>query len=106
MDARLSRVAALAAAIFLLGLQNAAANYPAHHGIAAGPRQSCRSQNFIVSAPTPDFAREVCQAAERYRKELAMEWLGRELPPWEGPCPIQVQVGPHLGAGGATSLTT
>jgi hypothetical protein len=104
MDARLSRVAVLAAAFFSLGIQNAVANYPTHQAIAVGPRQSCRSQNFIVSAPTPDFARKVCETAERYRKELAMEWLGRELAPWESPCPIQVQVGPHLGAGGATSF--
>jgi hypothetical protein len=104
MDARLSRVAVLAAAFFSLGIQNAVANYPAHQAVVAGPRQSCRSQNFIVSAPTPDFAREVCEAAERFRKELAIEWLGRELAPWESPCPIQVQVGPHLGAGGATSF--
>ena len=36
---------------------------------------------------------------------LAIEWLGDELPPWQEPCPIQVIVGPHLGAGGATTFT-
>jgi hypothetical protein len=104
MDARISRVAVLAAALLSISLSSAAANYPAHSAVVAGPSQSCRSQNFIVSASTPDFAREVCQAAERYRKQLAIEWLGHELPPWESPCPIQVQVGPQLGAGGATSF--
>ena len=104
MDARHSRVAVLAAAFFCLGLPAAVANYPAHQAVIAGPSQSCRSQNFIVTAPTPDFAREVCQAAERYREQLAVEWLGHELPPWTSPCPIQVQVGPQLGAGGATSF--
>ena len=51
------------------------------------------------------MARQVCELAERYRKTLAVEWLGQELPEWQDVCPIQVMVGPHLGAGGATSFT-
>jgi hypothetical protein len=63
-----------------------------------------RSQNFIVSAQSPQLAAEVCTAAETYRRDLALEWLGQELPPWQQPCPIAVQVAPHLGAGGKTSF--
>jgi hypothetical protein len=48
------------------------------------------------------LAVEVCQAAEQYRKDLAFEWLGSELPPWRGPCPITVRLA--SGAGGATSF--
>jgi hypothetical protein len=65
---------------------------------------SYRTQNFIVNAPTPEFAAEVGETAEQQRKELAILWLGREMDPWGQPCPIVVQVGEHLGAGGATSF--
>lgn len=63
---------------------------------------SVRSEHFIVSAPTPQLAQEVCQAAEKYRRDLAIEWLGRELPPWRELCPITVRLDP--GAGGRTSF--
>jgi hypothetical protein len=63
-----------------------------------------RSKNFVVRAQTDEFARSVCQAAEQYRRDLAIEWLGRELPDWPQPCPISVQAAPQLGAGGATSF--
>jgi hypothetical protein len=71
---------------------------------AGRPYTSVRSQNFIVSAPTPQLAQEICQAAEQFRRVLAIEWLGRDLGPWQGPCPIQADVAPGLGAGGATSF--
>src|SRR5262245_14533711 len=63
-----------------------------------------RTQNFVVSAPTPQLAAEIGQAGEAFRSKLALEWLGRELAPWPQPCPIEAQVAPHLGAGGATSF--
>src|SRR5262245_11916493 len=66
---------------------------------------SYRTQNFVVMAPTPHFAQQVAIAAENYRRDLAVDWLGRELPPWPQPCPIQVDVGPSKGAGGATTFT-
>lgn len=65
---------------------------------------SARSQNFIVTAPTRALAQEIAEHAERYRRDLAISWLGRELPPWQAPCPIVAQVNPQLGAGGATSF--
>ncbi len=62
------------------------------------------TRNFVVTAPTPELAREIGDAAEVYRRDLALTWLGKELPPWSDTCPITVQVGPHMGAGGATSF--
>ncbi len=74
--------------------------------IAAGEvwGASYRTRNFICEAPTERLAKLFCEAAERYRRDLAIEWLGRELPPWQSPCPITCEVGPNLGAGGATSF--
>ncbi|MCA9235164.1 MAG: hypothetical protein KDA44_06820, partial [Planctomycetales bacterium] len=64
-----------------------------------------RTANFhVVSAPTPQLAKEIGDAAERYRRDLAVEWLGRELPNWPEPCPISARVSPRLGAGGETSF--
>jgi len=65
---------------------------------------SYRTQNFIITAPTGELAREIGDSAESYRRNLAIEWLGEELPPWRGPCPVTAHVGPHLGAGGQTSF--
>jgi hypothetical protein len=63
-----------------------------------------RTTNFVVHAPLPQLAKEIGDEAERFRKELSFEWLGKELPRWSQPCPINVKVAPHLGAGGATSF--
>lgn len=65
---------------------------------------SHRTANFVVEAPTDVLARRIGEAAEQYRHDLAVEWLGRPLPRWSRPCPITAQVAPHLGAGGATSF--
>jgi len=64
---------------------------------------SYRTANFIISAPTPAFAKKTGDLAEKYRRELAIEWLGHELPRWRRPCPVTVEVG-RMGAGGATSF--
>ncbi len=68
------------------------------------PAASCSSPNFVIETPDPAMAREFSQAAERLRRELAISWLGEELPPWSAPCPVTIRVGPSLGAGGATSF--
>ncbi len=86
MEARI-RWAALRAAVLLVSM---------------GAQQ--RSANFIVETPDPSFAQQVSQAAERYRHDLAIEWLGQAMPNWSQPCVMNVQVGPHLGAGGATTF--
>lgn len=60
--------------------------------------------NFVVEAPTSELARQFGEMAEVYRRQKALEWLGREMPPWPRKCPLQVQV--TLGAaGGATTFT-
>jgi len=87
MEARLSTVALVAAALLSCG-----ANY--------------RSENFIVHSATSDqIAHEICVAAEKYRRDLAVEWLGQELPPWREPCPINLsRIRPQEPASGKTSF--
>jgi len=63
-----------------------------------------RTANFIVETSNPQFADQVAQAAERFRHDLAMEWLGEAMPNWSQPCQMNVQAGPHFGAGGATTF--
>ncbi len=99
MDALFVRVAVTFTAFLSLG-----ANFGSAGIVAPDSGARCKSDHFIVSAPTPAIAREVCQAAERYRHDLAVQWLGKPLPEWQGICPIHVRVGPRLGAGGATSF--
>lgn len=62
-----------------------------------------RTRNFIIQAPSQELAKAVGDAAERYRSELAVYWLGRELPPWRNPCPVRVVTGPSLPAQGVTT---
>lgn len=85
MEARFCTAAILAASVLSLGA-------------------SYRTTNFVVTASTPQLAKEIGDLAEQYRRELSIEWLGRELPQWQRPCPITAQVAPNLGAGGATSF--
>lgn len=65
---------------------------------------SYKTPNFVTHAPTPEIAKQIGDAAEIYRKELAITWLGHELPKWYAPCPIKVKVG-NYGAGGATTFS-
>ncbi len=51
-----------------------------------------RTPNFIVSAANPQVCQQVGQWAEHYRKEKAIQWLGREMPNWSQPCPLRVNV--------------
>lgn len=67
------------------------------------PTANYQTTNFVVTAPTPEFAQQVGEAAEFYRRELAIEWLGQEMPRWSHRCPIFCKVGEY-GAGGATSF--
>jgi hypothetical protein len=59
--------------------------------------------NFVVEAPTPQIAQQVGEAAEFYRKQKALEWLGREMAPWPQRCPIVVRV-TMSGPTGATQF--
>jgi hypothetical protein len=65
---------------------------------------SYRGVNFIVETADPQMAARICQAAEQYRHDLAIEWLGQAMPNWAQPCMMTVQVAPQLGAGGATTF--
>ena len=86
MEARLLKIASLA--ILLL--------------VAMGAR--FQSANFIVETADPKLAEQFDRAAEQYRRDLAVLWLGQTMSNWAQPCTMTVQVGPHLGAGGATSF--
>lgn len=72
-------------------------------GVFASMGASFRTTNFVVEAATPQIAQQVGQYAEQYRRDKAIEWTGREMPPWPEPCPIRVTV-QMGGAGGATSF--
>jgi hypothetical protein len=71
--------------------------------LSASPTATYRTANFVVTAPTAEFAKQVGDAAEVYRRELSKEWTGRVMPRWSGACPIFVKVG-QIGAGGATTF--
>ncbi len=86
MDARAVRAALIVAAL----------------AVATGAR--FQTPNFIVETHNPQLAREFALAAEQQRRELAVSWLGEELPNWSQPCRMTVRVGPQLGAGGATTF--
>ncbi|MBR4834266.1 MAG: hypothetical protein IKU86_08055 [Thermoguttaceae bacterium] len=64
-----------------------------------------RTANFVVHADSADFARKAGDAAERYRQDLAIAWLGRPLPRWSNPCVVTIKTSPTLGAGGETVFT-
>ncbi len=60
-----------------------------------------RTQNFIIMAPNEQLAQAVGVAAEKYRNDLAVYWLGQPLPSWPTPCPIRVIAG-NMPAQGVT----
>lgn len=60
--------------------------------------------NFVAHAEDAAVAEKVACTAEYFRRELAQEWIGEELPRWSRPCPIQVSVG-SMGASGSTTFT-
>jgi hypothetical protein len=63
-----------------------------------------RSTNFVVQTHDPRLAEQIAKASEKYRKDLAIAWLGHAMPNWAAPCTMTVRVGPNLGAGGATTF--
>jgi hypothetical protein len=68
-----------------------------------GSAAAVHSTNFVVEAPTPELAQEFARLAEHYRKQKAIEWIGREMPNWAQPCQLRVTVSSQ-GAGGATTF--
>ena len=72
--------------------------------LATEPRLgNLRTKNFVVTAPTQELASQIGFAAEKYRRELAREWLGREIPDWPQPCVITAYLKPQ--AFGETSFS-
>lgn len=65
-----------------------------HQTMAAGVQTEkflgLRTENFLIDAPTRQMAEAVGKAAEAYRHDLAMHWLGKPLPAWPSLCPITV----------------
>ncbi len=99
-----SLVASLLAFVSLLTASSWLCRSAAAQHIPRG-RFVAHSQNFIVFASSPDWAKQVSQAAEQYRRDLAMYWLGEELPTWSQRCPIHVTAGGNLGASGETRFS-
>ncbi len=71
---------------------------------SSGNAARYKTTNFVVNAPTPQLAKEIGEMAEHWRRELAIDWIGNEMPPWSRPCPIRAEVAPNLGAGGVTTF--
>ena len=86
MEARLFRTVVLAALLL----------------VAMGAR--FQSANYTVETADAKLAQQFAEAAEKDRRELAVEWLGQTMPNWSQPCLMTVEVGPHLGAGGFTTF--
>lgn len=60
--------------------------------------------NFRTQAPNRELAEKFGDFAEHYRKEKALEWLGREMPTWPEQCPLKVEINLKQ-SGGATTFT-
>ena len=73
--------------------------------VFVGPRSSVQTPNFRVYAKNSQFASEVARSAEECRKQLAMHWLGTELPNWPEPCSLVVNDSPTTPASGETKYT-
>jgi hypothetical protein len=68
------------------------------------PAATFETTNFVVDAPNAELARRFGEMAEQYRKEKALDWLGREMPAWPERCPLHIKL--EMGAaGGATTFT-
>ena len=63
-----------------------------------------RTPNFVVETESAELAEEFGKTAEKLRHDMAVTWLGQDLPRWSQPCPVTILVGPGLGAGGATTF--
>jgi hypothetical protein len=75
-----------------------------HTGSGRASAATFETTNFVVDAPNTDLARRFGEMAEKYRREKALDWLGREMPPWSERCPLFVKL--EMGAaGGATTFT-
>jgi hypothetical protein len=74
-----ARLAGIAALLFLASANATAA-------------EMAYNENFVVTAAERAIANEVLAKAEQFRREVAEEWLGEELPPSIGRVMIDVQI--------------
>ncbi|MGL6075262.1 MAG: hypothetical protein ACRC8S_13980 [Fimbriiglobus sp.] len=70
----------------------------------ANAQERYLTENFDVTAPNKKMAQTFGEAAEAFRKEKAMEWLGYELKRWPNRCPLRVDVRMDK-SGGETTFT-
>lgn len=78
---------------------------PAAAQFGRGRDFTANSQNFIVFASSQQWANQVAEVAEQNRRDLAIHWLGQELPAWQERIPLHVVSAPNLGAGGETRFS-
>jgi hypothetical protein len=73
--------------------------------VVGQPSRECyATNNFIVYAADYETAKQVCDAAEKRRRELAKLWLGdTDAADWAHPCRIDVAVAPRPG--GVTEIS-
>ena len=72
---------------------------------SAAQAATYKTDNFLVHSSSPVFAQKVGDAAERYRDELSVLWLGQKLPKWGSPCEVFIKTGTGIAAGGETNFT-
>ena len=72
--------------------------------VGNGPASAAvsRTPNFVVTAATRTLANRVSSAAEVHRRELAVRWLGHEMPRWSSPCRVLVRPDRPRAAGATT----
>lgn len=70
---------------------------------ATGQSATFKTANFIVETARQDDAEEFGRLAEHYRRQKALDWLGKEMPNWREPCRLRIHV-TNSGAGGATTF--
>jgi hypothetical protein len=64
---------------------------------------SHRTAHFIVVAPDEEVARKVGEKAEHCRKQLALKWIGTDLPDEGEPCLVEVTLTARGCRGGTTT---
>ena len=73
--------------------------------VFVGPRTVVQTPNFRVYARSAQLANDIARVAEDCRKQLAIHWIGHELPQWPEQCPIAVNDGPNRPAEGETKYS-
>jgi hypothetical protein len=72
---------------------------PVSNVIADEFPQTVRTTNFLVDAPTTELAQQVGRRAEELRREIAVAWLGSELPQSEHVNLILVEIDDQRSSG-------